>query len=140
MTDPTRITVFGDSVQGDKVAGNVTHHHGPVFHGAASGNQFGWENRTVTQTQSGQDVAAVIEAVGRIVATVGQVGLPDERAQEVEDAGAEVLDTSDDDPTAFGRALGALRRLLLPIATGVTTGAADGAQEWAREAVAAIGG
>ncbi|MGW6565186.1 hypothetical protein [Streptomyces sp. NPDC054975] len=122
------------------------HHEGPVFHGAASHNQFAWGNETVTQNQQVNTTVAegyeqLAARVTELLRQLPQAGLPDENREDAEVAAGEVLTTiTRSDPPEEGRlrrALTMLRGALEPVATGVAAGATVGAQAWA---VAAIEG
>ncbi|MEW1753145.1 hypothetical protein ACIQU1_29025 [Streptomyces angustmyceticus] len=128
---------------------HVHHHDGPVFHGTVSGAQFAWNNDTATQNQQNNStVAPGFEALAeRITALLGdlpQAGLPDQDREDAESAAAEVLAeiTGPQPPeeTRLRRALALLKGALAPVATGLATGTAVGAQEWARTAIQGLTG
>jgi hypothetical protein len=131
------------------VNNTVNNYEGPVFNAPASGNQFAWNNETVTQNQRNDStVAPGFEALAQLVTDLlrqlPQAGLADHDREDAESAAREVLATvTRPDPPEEGRlrrALAMLRGALAPVATGVVTGTAVGAQEWARTAIEGLTG
>ena len=123
---------------------NVNNYDGPVFHAEVSGTQFAWNNDTVTQNQQNNSAVApgfeaLAELVTDLLRQLPQAGLADQDREDTESAAREVLATiTQPNPHEEGRlrrALGMLKGALAPVATGVVTGTAVGAQEWARTAI-----
>ncbi|HET6504707.1 MAG TPA: hypothetical protein VFG87_28490, partial [Amycolatopsis sp.] len=122
---------------------NVNNYDGPVFNAAVSGAQFAWNNDTVAQNQQNSTVAPGFEALTKLVTDLlrqlPQAGLADQDREDAESAAREILVaiTQPDRPEVgrLRRALAMLKGALAPVATGVVTGTAMGAQEWARTAI-----
>jgi hypothetical protein len=127
---------------------NVNNYDGPVFNAAVSGAQFAWNNDTVAQNQQNSTVAPGFEALTKLVTDLlrqlPQAGLADQDREDAESAAREILVaiTQPDRPEAgrLRRALAMLKGALAPVATGVVTGTAMGAQEWARTAIEGLTG
>lgn len=128
---------------------NVNNYDGPVFNAEVSGAQFAWNNDTVTQNQQNNStVAPGFEALAKLVTDLlrqlPQAGLADQDREDAESAAREVLVAiTQPDPPEEGRlrrALAMLKGALAPVATGVVTGTAMGAQEWARTAIEGLTG
>jgi len=127
---------------------NVNNYDGPVFNAAVSGAQFAWNNDTVAQNQQNSTVAPGFEALTKLVTDLlrqlPQAGLADQDREDAESAAREILVaiTQPDRPEVgrLRRALAMLKGALAPVATGVVTGTAMGAQEWARTAIEGLTG
>jgi hypothetical protein len=128
---------------------NVHNYHGPVFNAGVSGAQIAWNNDTVTQNQQNNSVVAPgFEALAALVTDLlrqlPQMGLADQDREDTEAAANEVLEAiTQQDPPEEGRLrrlLAVLKGALAPIATGVVTGTALEAQEWARKAIEGLTG
>jgi len=126
---------------------HVNNYEGPVFNAEVSGAQFAWNNETVTQNQRNDTtIAPGFEALATLVTDLlrqlPQVGLADQDREDAESAVREVLTviTRPDapEPGKLRRALAMLKGALAPVATGVVTGTAVGAQEWARTAIGSL--
>ncbi len=117
--------------------GSQITNHGPVFHGAAQGQQFAWGNRDVSQTlHAGDQVApgfeALAEAVAEIVKQLPAYGLDPEYQQDAEDATGEVLaqiTKPEPEPRLVRRAVAGLRGLIVPV---IATAAKDEVRELAQ--------
>ncbi|WP_392673908.1 hypothetical protein [Streptomyces sp. LN785] len=123
---------------------NVNNYDGPVFNAAVSGAQFAWNNGTVTQNQQNNSAVApgfeaLAELVGALLRQLPQAGLADHDREDAAAAAEEVLATitqpGQPEQGRLRRALAMLKGALAPVATGVVTGTAVGAQEWARTAI-----
>jgi hypothetical protein len=131
---------------GERVT-HTTIYNGPVIHGNADGAQLAWGNTTVNQTQNHtEQIAPGLEAIAQAVVStlerLPNVGLPAEDQQEAEAAANEVLhEVTQAEPNrrSVRRAVTALKGILAPVATGVVTGTAEGAQDWARTAIQQLG-
>ncbi|MFI5617230.1 hypothetical protein [Streptomyces sp. NPDC051567] len=128
---------------------NTHHYDGPVFHGPVTGNQFAWNNETVTQNQRHNSAVApayeeLSSLVTRFLQELPEAGLAAAEREEVESAARDVLGavTGPDAPEEgrLRRALGRLDGALGPVAAGVVAGTAVGAQEWARLAIESLAG
>lgn len=125
----------------------TTNYYGPVIHGSADGAQLAWGNQTAHQTQKQvEQIAPGFEALAQAVAStleqLAAVGLPMEDVEDAETLATEVLAEVVQpvpDRGKIRRAVAALKGFLAPVATGVATGTADGAQEWARAAIEQLG-
>ncbi|MGW4161679.1 hypothetical protein [Streptomyces sp. NPDC004788] len=129
---------------------NVHNYDGPVFNAAVSHAQFAWNNESVTQNQQSNDTVApgyenLAALVTELLRTLPGAGLAERDREDAESAAQEVLaevtrtDAAPEE-SRLRRAVGALRGALAPVATGVTAGAAAGAQEWARAAIEGLTG
>ena len=127
----------------------VNNYHGPVFNGDANGAQIAWNNDTVTQNQqnvAASDVAPGFEELAKLVTELlqqlPQVGLAEQERHDTEEAANEVLKeitgTAAPEPARLRRAINFLRGALSPIGGGLISGLANGAQEWAKAAIAAL--
>lgn len=126
----------------------MTNYHGPVFNGDMTGAQVAWGNETVTQNQqnASSTVAPGYEPLAKLVTDLlqqlPQVGLAEAELRDAEEAGNEVLveitGTEAPEPGRLRRAIRGLRGILAPIATGVVTGAAAGAEDWAKAGIEAL--
>jgi len=140
---PIRIPVVTDSPELPPIGtGATVNYHGPVFHGDMSGAQIAWNNQTVTQAQNTSPVTPGYEQLAEFIVQVLQqlpsIGLPADDCADAESAARDALtEVTRPEPEAskIRRALNALKGVLAPIATGVTAGAAEGAQEWSRAAI-----
>ncbi|MFC7535074.1 hypothetical protein [Actinoplanes sp. GCM10030250] len=101
-----------------------TVNNGPVIHGNATGGQWAWGNRDVTQHHSVQEVAPgfepLAEAVAAIIRELPAFGLAPEDLRDAEDAANEVLaevGNPEPEPRRVRRAVAGLRGFLMPIAT-----------------------
>ncbi|AZK94580.1 MULTISPECIES: hypothetical protein [Streptomyces] len=130
-------------------AQGVNNYHGPVFNAGSSGNQFAWNNGTVTQNQQHNTAVApgyeeLASVVGNLLGELPRAGLGETERAETEAAARGVLaEITGADAPEEGRLRSALGRLdgsLAPVATGVVAGVAVGAQEWARAAIEALAG
>lgn len=127
---------------------STTIYNGPVVHGDVTGTQLAWGNQTVNQTQHSQaekiapGFEAVAQAVVKTLERLHEVGLADDDRHDAEtvanEALAEVTQTQPD-RGKLRRALNALKGYLAPVAFGLVTGSAEGAQEWARTAIEQLG-
>ena len=126
----------------------VVNNYGPVFHGNADGAQLAWSNSGVVhqQAERSETVAVGYEEISAAVTDVLR-GLPSaalddevlsDAVRSSEDALEEVTKRNPD-RSVLRRAVSALRGFLVPVATGVSAGAAEGAQEWAQHAIASLG-
>ncbi|WIX92579.1 hypothetical protein [Amycolatopsis sp. DG1A-15b] len=128
----------------------VNNYNGPVFNGGVSGAQIAWNNDTVTQNQqnASSDVALGYESLAKLITDLlqqlPQVGLDEQARLDTEDAAKEVLKeitgTEAPEPGRLRRALTVLRGGLAPIATGIVSGLAAGAEDWAKAAIAGLTG
>jgi hypothetical protein len=144
---PIRVPVQTDvrSLPADTTAASTTIYNGPVIHGNADGAQLAWGNQTVIQHQT-QQVAPGFEAIAQaVVSTLTQLpaaGLAEEDRQDAEAAANAVLSEvaqAAPDRGKIRRALVTLRGFLAPVATGLVTGAGEGALEWAKTAIEQLG-
>lgn len=118
-----------------------------MFHGSVEGAQLAWNNETVSQTQNqAHQIAPGFEAVAQAVVltlkSLPAAGLTEDDQRDAEDAGREVLvEVTRDEPDRgkIRRALSVLKGYLAPVATGLSTGAGAGAQDWARTAIEQLG-
>ena len=112
------------------------------------GAQLAWGNQTVNQQMGNrtEQIAPGFEAISQaVVGTLEHlrdVGLSDEDLRDAEAAANEVLGEvtqPEPDRGKIRRALSALKGFLAPVATGLSTGAGEGAQEWAKTAIEQLG-
>jgi hypothetical protein len=145
---PIRVPVQTDgSIPAGTAPGHTTIYNGPVIHGNADGAQLAWGNQTVHQTQHRtEQVAPGFEAIAQAVvstlAGLPEVGLAEDDQLDAEAAANEVLDEvtrPEPDRGKIRRALAALKGFLAPVAAGLLTGGAEGAQGWARTAIEQLG-
>ena len=134
--------IFGDKIFGDKVGGNK--YGGPVFYGSADGAQVVMNSSGVSQ--GARDVAhgfePLAQVVVRVLAELDRSGLPGTERAEVEKAGAAVLEEVTKpapDRGVVHRSLAAIKGFLAPVAMGLSTGAAEATQGWAKQAVEQLG-
>jgi hypothetical protein len=123
-------------------------YNGPVIQGDANGAQLAWKNETVTQTaisrteQIAPGFEAIAQAVVRTLEQLPVVGLPEDDQREAEAAANEILvevTQPEPEPGKIRRAIAALKGFLAPIATGLSKGSGEGAQEWAKTAIEQLG-
>ena len=123
--------------------GGTTIYNGPVIHGDANGSRLAWGNRDVDQSQTeSQQVTAgfepIAEVITRVLEGLPNAGLAEQDQQDAQDAAEEVLaEVIEPTPnqSKIRRALGSLKWLLTPVATGLANGAGQGAVEWAKTAI-----
>lgn len=124
-----------------------TNYYGPVINVHGDRAQLAWGNESVVQNQADSDqIAPGFEAIAQaVVSTLRElagagVDADDEQAGEVaaQEVLAEVV-KEDPDRGVVRRGVAVLKGLLSPVALGMTTGAADGAEEWARTAIEQLG-
>jgi hypothetical protein len=141
------VTVDREGLQPTSAAG-PTNYYGPVINVHGDRAQLAWGNESVVQNQvqSEQQIAPGFEAIAQaVVSTLRELagaGLEADDQQAAEVAAQEVLaEVVKDDPDrgVVKRGVMMLKGLLSPVALGMSTGAADGAQEWARTAVEQLG-
>lgn len=122
-------------------------YNGPVIHGSADGAQLAWNNQTVHQTRSNTEQIApgfetLAQAVAKTLEGLAILGLPDDEKKDAEAAGHEILEEmtrAQPDKARIKRGLVALKGLLAPVAAGLSAGAGQGAQGWARTAIEQLG-
>ena len=123
-------------------------YNGPVIQGDANGAQLAWNNETVTQTavsrteQIAPGFEAIAQAVVRTLEQLPVVGLPEDDQREAEAAANEILvevTQPEPQPGKIRRAIAVLKGYLAPIATGLSRGSGEGAQEWAKTAIEQLG-
>ncbi len=127
--------------------GSTTIYNGPVIHGDANSAQLAWNNNgNVNQGHGGEQVAPGYEALAQALVSTLQglpeVGLDDEELSDAQDTVNEALaEVTQPEPNArrVRRSVAALKGWLTPIATGLRTGAGNGAQEWAQTAIQQLG-
>ncbi|WP_328687191.1 hypothetical protein OG879_06635 [Streptomyces caniferus] len=128
---------------------NVHHYDGPVFHAPVTGSQFAWNNDTVNQNQQNNSAVApgfeaLAELVTGLLRELPRAGLADRDREDAESAAGEVLEAiagpAAPEEGRLRRALAMLKGALAPVATGLATGTAVGAQEWARTAIEGLTG
>jgi hypothetical protein len=131
----------------DSARNDVTNFYGPVIYGDANGAQLAWNNGSVSQTQNStpQDIAAGFEAVASAVAQLLQEvpgsGLDQDARDRLAEPAAEVLTEVVETEPDKGKIRAALERIkgvLAPAALAITTGAAEGAAEWAKHAISSL--
>jgi hypothetical protein len=122
------------------------HYYGAIVQGNADGAQFAWGNQTVTQVSGGNQVTAGYEelatAITVILETLPRYELPKNDQADVEEVSNEILaEVVSPSPNQgkIRRGCAAIRGFLSPIATGVSTGAGEGAQELARQGLESLG-
>ena len=121
--------------------------NGPVIYVYGERAQLAWDNQSVVQTQGdSQQIAPGFEAIAQaVVSTLRQLpgkGLSVEDGRAAEDAAQLVLGEvvrENPDPGVVRRGVAMLKGLLSPVALGMTSGAAGGAEEWARTAIEQLG-
>jgi hypothetical protein len=122
-----------------------TEYTGPVFVISGNGAQLAWNNNRVVQNQTEQiapGFEALAEAVAAILPQLHQLGLgPDDRADAEQTAEEILAETTKPEPdrSRIKRALTALKGIFAPVATGLVTGAGEGAEELAKNAIEALG-
>ncbi len=144
---PIQIPVSADTPELRAAGGATTVYNGPVIMGDANNAQLAWGNNTVHQTQNVTEQIApgfevIAQAVAKTLEGLAAVGLNDEDRQEAEAVATEILEevtNAQPNQGKLKRALMALKGFLAPIATGVSAGAGEGAQEWARTAIKQLG-
>jgi len=135
---PIKVPLQSD---GSMPAGSTTIYNGPVIHGDATGAQLAWNNAVVNQQRQDQ-VAPGYEALAQaLVSTLEQLtaaGLPEVDQQDAEAAAREALEEltqAQPDRGVVRRAVAALKGHLAVIAAGLSSGAGEGAKEWAKTAI-----
>lgn len=147
---PIRVPVQADMPELPPVGSGATvnNYNGPVFNGDVSGAQIAWNNSTVTQNQQQNSTVApgyedLAKFVTELLKQLPQVGLESQDLEDAEAAANDVLaEVTQPEPEQgrLRRALTTLRGVLAPVATGVVTGAAAGAQDWAQAAIGGLTG
>jgi ketosteroid isomerase-like protein len=147
---PIRVPIEGDpstSLAG-QFGGSTTVYNGPVIFGDVDGAQLAWGNQTANQHQQQrtETITPGFEAIAQaVVSTLEQLpaaGLAEEDLREAEATADEVLTEvtrPEPDRGRIRRAVTALRGFLAPVATGLSVGAGEGAEEWARTAIEQLG-
>lgn len=146
--NPVRVPVELDD-QGivRTIGGTVHNYNGPVINGNVSGSAvLAWNSANVTQNQpQSHEIAPGYERLADAVVAVLQqlpmAGLDEQDRVDAEAAADEILTEvvhPEPEQGKIRRALATLKGFLANLATGVTTGAADGAQEWAQTAIAEL--
>lgn len=136
----------GPSLALGTAVGN-TIYNGPVIHGSADGAQLAWNNQMVEQTQQQtQQVAPGFEPLAQAVVStlqqLGIAGLGEDEQNAAEDAARDVLAQVTQPAPDRGkvtRAVSALKGALAPVAIGLSSGAGEGAREWAKTAIEQLG-
>jgi hypothetical protein len=145
VTVPVQVETPTD--YGPSAAVGVNNFYGPVIHGDANGAQLAWNSGAVSQTQNGtpQDIAsgfeAVAAAVARLLQEVSGSGLDEETRNRLAEPAAEVLTEvveSEPDKSKIRAALDRMMGVLAPVALAVTTGAGEGAADWAKHAISSL--
>ena len=130
-------------------AGTTVNYHGPVFQGDITGGQIAWGNDSVTQNQQvgTSEVAPAYTELAKFLTELLQqlssIGLGNLERQDAEAAATDVLTEitqPEPEPGKLRRALATLRGYLAPIAAGLVAGTAEGAQAWAKAAIAGLTG
>lgn len=125
-------------------------YNGPVILGDANGAVMAWDRGTAHQEIHNHQTEARItlgfEAIAQAVASTLKdlpgVGLTPEDQEDAQAAGAEVLVEvvkPEPDRGRIRRLVSALRGYISPVATGLSQGAGEGAQEWAKTAIEQLG-
>lgn len=145
---PIRMPVEVDDESVAPLTAGSTNYYAPVITVHGDRAQLAWGNGSVVQNQANiEQVAPGFEGIAQAVAStmrdLAAAGLLDAADLEVaQGAAQEVLaEVVKDEPDrgVVRRAVAMLKGVLSPVATGITTGAADGAQEWARTAIEQLG-
>jgi hypothetical protein len=130
------------------IPSNTTIYNGPVIQGDANGAQLAWNSQTVNQSQHArtEEVAPGFEAIAQAVAKtlegLRSIELPEDDRKDAETAAQEALTEvtqAEPDRGKLRRAINVVKGVLAPIMAGLTTGSAEGAQEWARTALEQLG-
>lgn len=124
-----------------------TNYYGPVINVNGDRAQLAWGNESVVQNQAAtEQIASGFEGIAQAVVSTLQelagAGLEADDQQAAESAAQEVLaEVVKDDPdrSVVRRGVAVLKGLLSPVALGMRTGAADGAEGWARTAIEQLG-
>lgn len=125
-----------------------TNYYGPVVNVQGDGAQLAWDNQSVVQNQvdATQQIAPGFELIAQAVTStlkqLAAAGLNPQDQADAEAAANEVLTEvvrEEPDSGRIRRGITALKGLLSPVAIGLHTGAADGAQEWAATAIQQLG-
>lgn len=128
--------------QGGGQSSGGNHYYGAVVQGNADGAQFAWANENVTQVSGGNRVAEGYEQAAAVVRAVLE-GLPQyelstQDQDDLKAAADEVLaevESADPNQGKIRRGFAAIKGVLAPVATGLSVGAGEGAQEFARQAI-----
>lgn len=143
---PIRVPVEADPTVA--LTPGTTIYNGPVIHGNADGAQLAWGNHTVNQVQQvrTEQVAPGFEAIALAVVStlegLSAVELAEDDKRDAEAAANEVLaevTKAEPDRGKLRRALATLKGFLAPVAAGLATGTAKGAEGWARTAIEQLG-
>ena len=126
---------------------DTTIYNGPIILGSADGARLTWNSRDVNQSQSQtEQVVAGFEPLAQaVVSTLERLqlaGLADRDRNTAEEAANEILSevvTPVPDRSKISRSLSVLKGVLAPVALGLSVGAAEGAQDWARTAIEQLG-
>jgi hypothetical protein len=126
--------------------GGSQNYYGAVVQGNADGAQFAWNNQQVTQNSSGgvvnnnfKEFAEIIES---ILSSLPQYELSADDASDARDVADEILAEvvkPEPDPRFLRRARASIIGFLAPVAAGASTGAGEGAQQLARQAIESLG-
>lgn len=143
--NPVRIPVeLDDSGTVRAIGGTVHNYNGPVINGNVSGAAvLAWNHANVTQNQPRTNEIApgyerLAEAVVAVLQQLPVAGLDEQDRADAEAAANEILAEvvlPEPEPGKVRRSLATLKGFLANLATGETTGAIDGAKEWAQTAI-----
>lgn len=139
--------VATDDVGGDGPPA-LLHSRLKVSYPHGGGAQLAWNNQSAVQNQvqAPQEMAPGFEAIAQAVAStldqLASAGLDPQDQADAEAAANEVLAEvvrETPDPGLIRRGITTLKGLLSSVAIATQTGAAEGAQEWAKTAIQQLG-
>lgn len=142
--DRHSIRVPVEAEPGTVASAGTTINNGPVFNGSADGVQLAWENQHVhqEQNQTTPGFEALADLIRNILQELPHVGLEPHEQQETQEAAHAVLHEvtqPEPDHGTIRKTLLTIKGALSSLATGLVTGASDGAQEWAKTTIEQIG-
>lgn len=145
--NPIRVPIVAEASIGGASGGMVVNYNGPVVTVNGDHAQLAWSNDTVTQSQSGSEIAPgfadVADVVTKVLAALQVLGFSDGDANEVREQAEIVLkEVTKEQPDAgvVKRAVTMLKGLLAAAGAGVAAAVTTESAEVARGLIEALSG
>ena len=144
---PVKIGVEANDAELSATRSVGTVYHGPVVISNGDGAQIAFNNENVTQNQVANKQVAlgyelIAEAVAETLRRLPEVGLGGDEHKATEEAAHQVLtEVTKTEPnrSIVKSRVALIKGFLVDVASGATTGAAEGAQELAKTAIEQLG-